>query len=122
MHCKQAESKTASAFMFQDYNTQQVLKKQPGIACLQTHFLIVSAYSGAKNVLNRLHPTDLACICCPATPELSESPVFLYLNLPFMIKEAFHGFLTFNVCLDLYKNHTAHTLGCKIWQNILTLA
>lgn len=82
----------------------------------------MSAYSGAKNALTGLHPTDLACIFCPATPELSESPVSPYLNLPFMIKEVFHGFLSFNVCLGLYKNHSAHTLGCRIWQNILTSA
>lgn len=36
-----------------------------------------------------------------------------------MIKKAYHGFLMFSVHLGLLKNQTGHTLGCRIWQNIL---
>lgn len=38
MHCKQAEPKNDGAFVFQDYNIQQVLEKQPGITCLTNIF------------------------------------------------------------------------------------
>lgn len=38
VHCKQAELKTSSAFVFQGYNSQQVLKKQPAIVCVPNLF------------------------------------------------------------------------------------